>query len=62
MAQYTATWPILDLCMETEQRPETQVYNRWWKQAGIDLVGVQKSAIGLEGEGAGAENVGDPND
>ena len=44
VAQYIATWPILDLCKQATRRPGAQVSRRWWEQAGIDLEGARKQA------------------
>ena len=37
VAQYIATWAILDLCLAAERRPGAKATMRWWKQAGLDL-------------------------
>ena len=37
VAQYIATWPILDLCEETVLRSGAWVARRWWYQEVLDL-------------------------
>ena len=41
-AQFIATRSILDLCKDTYRTPGGQVGVRWWKQAGIDLIGARE--------------------
>ena len=40
VAQYIATMPIIDLCLEEERRLGTRVFKRWWEQEGLNLVGM----------------------
>ena len=44
VAQYIATWPILDLCERSTRRPRARVSWRWWEQDGIDLEGAKERA------------------
>ena len=34
-AQYIATPPILDLCLDTDKRPGSRTLTRWWEQKGM---------------------------
>ena len=36
VAQYTATRPLLDLCVGARAREGAKVTLRWWEQAGFD--------------------------
>ena len=44
--QYIATRPILELCDRYDQRPVVRVSQWLWEQAGIDLEGAKKRAVG----------------
>ena len=46
VAQYIATWSILDLCEKMVQRPGGWVAWRWWEQEGIDLAGARVRGCG----------------
>ena len=39
--QYIETIPIMDLCMEAEQRLGTRMLTQWWYQECLDLEGVR---------------------
>ena len=45
VAQFIATSPILDLCLEAERRPVEWVVKKWWEKDGINLVGIQEEAL-----------------
>ena len=53
VAQYITRSNILDLCMDTERRPQVQVSKIWWEQAGINFVGTRDAYIGAEWGGGG---------
>ena len=38
-AQFIATRPIMDLCLEAERRPGTRVSKRWWDQHRVNVEG-----------------------
>ena len=40
-AQFIATRPIMNLCMEADQMPGSRVSNKWWENDGLDLEGMQ---------------------
>ena len=44
VAQYIATRPIIDLCLEAKQRPGPRVKIRWWEHEGLDLEGMRTAA------------------
>ena len=37
IAQYIATWKILELCLVAERRSGAQVMIRWWDQSSLNL-------------------------
>ena len=37
VAQYIATWTILELCLLAERRMGEQMTMRWWEQSGINI-------------------------
>ena len=41
VTQFIAARPIMDLCLEAEQRPGPRLSNRWWKQNGVDAEGMR---------------------
>ena len=45
VARYIATWPIMDLCERSVQRPGDWVYWRWWEQKGIYQKGAREWAV-----------------
>ena len=45
VAHYIATQPIIDLCLEVEQRPRSRVIRQCWEQEGLDLT-VLREAVG----------------
>ena len=47
--QYIAKWTILDLCMDMEWRPGSQLSNSWCERAVIKLVGAWNVVIWEEG-------------
>ena len=54
-AQYIATCPILDLCLDTERRMGSRTLTRWWDQEVLVFPGRTKTDeecgdIGREGE------------
>ena len=48
VAQYIATRPIMDLCLEAKRKPGPIVTMQWWEQEGLDLEGMRTSAWGAE--------------
>ena len=48
VAQYIATWPIMDLCERSNSWPGVRMSWRWWKQAGIDLEGEKERSAESE--------------
>ena len=44
VAQFIATMPITDLCLETEQRPGSRVSNQCWDYDVLDLEGMRMAA------------------
>ena len=48
IAQYIATCPILELCLEAEQRPGFWVARRWWEHGVLELKGVRAAASAVE--------------
>ena len=58
VANYIATWSLLDLCEVSERVPEVRVGMRWWEQVGLDLEGAQEAeaeAEAVAAEGGGEE-------
>ena len=52
VAQYIATWPIMDLCERSAWRPGARVSWRWWDQDGLNLEGAKKRAeVAAESDG-----------
>ena len=45
VAEYIATYSILDLCEEGVRRPGAWVSRRWWEQEGIDLAGARLAEL-----------------
>ena len=56
VAQFIATWPILDLCEKALRRPGARVPMRWWEQTEIDWKGAkEKAEAAAEAAGPGAK-------
>ena len=52
VAQYIATWPILDLFEQSAHRLGGRVPWRWWEQEVLDLEGVNnRKATAAESDG-----------
>ena len=45
---FIATRPIINLFMEADRRPGSQVTKRWWGQLGLDFEGMPVAALDLE--------------
>ena len=41
VAQYIATHPIMELCCETERRPEMRILKRWWEHPALNILGIR---------------------
>ena len=41
VAQYIATRPIMQLCLAEERNPGMRLSRRWWKQPGMDILGIR---------------------
>ena len=48
MAQYIATGPIMDLCLESKWKPGPIVTMLWWEQGGLDLEGTRMASLEAE--------------
>ena len=44
IAQYIATRPIMELCLEVDQRLVLRVTNRWWDKDGMYFAGLQEAS------------------
>ena len=56
VAQYIATHPIIELCLEAEWKPGLRLSRRWWEQPAVYIMGigvVQVAAEGREDIGGG---------
>ena len=40
-AQFIATKPIMELCLEAEQRTGSRMKNQWWDQEVMDVEGMR---------------------
>ena len=46
VAQYIATRPIFDMCLEAERKMGSRVSMRWWEHEGIYFVGLWEAGGG----------------
>ena len=60
VAQFVATWPILELCEGTKRRGGTRVPQTWWEQTGIDwrLAHEKSKSAEAAGERTATETAG----
>ena len=58
IAQYIVTCPIMDLCLETEQKPGMCLSRRWWEHPPLDILGIRAGRAAAEGgEETGTEKM-----
>ena len=50
VAQYIATRPTMDLCLEAERKPVMHLSRRWWEQPALDILGIRAGHVAVEGE------------
>ena len=56
VAQYIATHPIMDLCLEAERRPGIWLLRRWWEHPSLDILGIRAAHVAEDmGEETGTE-------
>ena len=56
VAQYTATYPIMDLWLAAERNPGMRLSKQWWEHPVLDILGIRAGREAAEGGGAtGAE-------
>ena len=48
VAQFIATRPIIDLCLELDRHPGVQAEKGWWEMEGVELAGIQDEAASVE--------------
>ena len=58
VAEFIATRPIMDLCLATERRLGSRVFNWWWEQEGLDLEGMWTADQEAEHEEGGRRRMG----
>ena len=58
VAQYIATRPIFDMCLEAEKRIGSRVSMRWWEHEGIYFVGLWEAGGGMGIKSGGDTIVG----
>ena len=48
VAQYTATYPIMDLWLAAERNPGMRLSRRWWEQPTLDIMGIRERQVDTE--------------
>ena len=50
VAQYIATHPIMELCLEAYRKPGLRLYRLWWDQPALDILRIKAGHAASEGE------------
>ena len=51
VAEYIATLPIVDSCLEAEQNPGMRISRPWWEQTVLYIMGIRAGQAAVEGGG-----------
>ena len=51
VVQCIATSPIMDFCLEAEQKTGMRLSRQWWKKPTLDTMGIRVGQAALEGGG-----------